>query len=114
MTVALAGGAGEGGSLAGGGDGGRARQSGGRGRPDGGGEGGRVDVAAGCLSPGGGGKVLCRDEIDTQPRYLFEWFLSPSEIKDHVTVTVLGSQTLGRSDGRVAIPLTTKELVDRL
>jgi hypothetical protein len=36
--------------------------------------------------------------------------MSPSETKDHVTVTVLGSQTLGHPDGRVAIRLVTKEL----
>lgn len=34
----------------------------------------------------------------------------PEQTKDHRIVTVLGSQALGRPDGRAAILLVTKEL----
>jgi hypothetical protein len=36
--------------------------------------------------------------------------MDKGKTKDHSTVMVLGSQTLGRPDGRVAIRLETKEL----
>ena len=36
--------------------------------------------------------------------------MAQRETKDHTTVTVLGSQALGRPDGRAAIRLQTKEL----
>lgn len=36
--------------------------------------------------------------------------MSSRETKDHLTVTVVGSQALARPDGRAAIRLVTKEL----
>jgi hypothetical protein len=36
--------------------------------------------------------------------------MAKGDTKDHTTLTVVGSQALGRPDGRAAIGLVTKEL----